>query len=87
MSSIFAKVASVMLISFFLIILCTASEAAYYLISSDGYVAVCETESGTVYRTSVRLSSLPQSDVHRLEKGIACADKPALAAALENFDS
>lgn len=74
-------------ISLFLFINVFASNAAYYLIEKDGYVAVEDAESRKILRTDIRVDRLPRSDAELLEQGIACADKTEVAAALENFDS
>lgn len=59
----------------------------YTIFSDNGYLAVRDEKSGTVYRTDIRTESFPTSDRLRLQRGIVCEDEKELAAVIENYIS
>ena len=69
-------------LSFFLCVF-----AGFLIISEEGYLAVRNTEDGTVYRTEFRTELLPASDARLLEQGIYCENLQEAARVLENFSS
>lgn len=61
--------------------------AGFLIFSQEGYLAVKNTEDGTVYRTEFRTELLPSSDAQLLEEGIYCENLQEAARVLENFSS
>ena len=61
--------------------------AGFLIFDQNGYLAIKNTDDGTVYRTEFRTSLLPPSDRALLRQGIWCETPSDAARVLENFDS
>lgn len=61
--------------------------AGFLIFDQEGYIAVKNTENGTVYRTEFRTELLPASDTQMLSDGIYCENLQEAARVLENFCS
>lgn len=68
--------------SFFLCLL-----AGFLIFERDGYLAIKNTDDGTVYQTEFRTNLLPPSDRRLLAQGIYCESPSDAARLLENFNS
>jgi len=61
--------------------------AGFLIFEQNGYLAIKNTDDGTVYRTEFRIELLPPSDRALLEAGIRCETPSDAARVLENFNS
>ena len=59
----------------------------FLIFNQNGWLAIKNTDDGTVYHTEFRTSLLPQYDQKLLEKGIYCETPSDVARVLENFNS
>lgn len=61
--------------------------AGFLIFEQEGYLAIRNTDDGTVYRTEFRTELLPPSDRSMLQEGIWCETPSDAARVLENFNS
>lgn len=82
MNFIFKRNAARNIISLFLCLF-----AGFLIFDQNGYLAIKNTDDGTVYRTEFQTSLLPSADRALLRRGIWCETPSDAARVLENFDS
>lgn len=61
--------------------------AGFLIFDQNGYLAIKNTDDGTVHRTEFRTELLPPSDRALLREGIWCQTPSDAARVLENFNS
>lgn len=61
--------------------------AGFLIFEQNGYLAIRNTDDGTIYRTEFRTELLPACDRALLQEGIFCETPSDAARVLENFNS